>query len=1387
MKSVSFFNTFLLPALALLSFGLQSFAPVEKGAEPAQRFYFKSIEVEDGLSQNMVYAIVQDSQGFIWIGTQNGLNRYDGTGFKIFKRSGLTNSGLSSDAIFSLSTDRHNRIWVGTHDGLNIYDPETEAFSQLLFIGDDGVEIHGLIRDMATGPDGSCWVTIADSCLFHIQTDLTIKQVSLKTAMSPHGKIRSLCTDGDGNLWIATFYSGLLRIDSRTGSLDSFLLGRDGSLSENNFTSLLLQDNNTLLVGTVKNGLLSFDLRTHTFIPVPGMDGEVVHFVHDICLDGDNRIWVGAENGLHVRSESGVTHLIHNHNDPYSISDNAVYSITRDRDGGMWVGTYFGGINYYSRYSSQFEKYFPLNCSFSLSGKNISEFCENGDGRLWVATEDAGLNLFDPSRQHFESGFIPANNIHALTMLDGRLWVGTYSEGLFVLDPRTSRWRQYTASTSEGSLHNNSIYSIYQDYQGVVWIGTEMGLYTFDPEQDAFMQVNKNQIFSQANDILQHFDGKIWIATIGQGLFSYDKEHDRWDKYLMDDTTQGLLVTCLMEDRDHNLWVGTSGSGIFRLDHQSDTFSLHITETDGLPNDVIYKLLEDETGNIWGSTDKGLFSLSSDHRTIRSFNHRVGLLGDQYNYKSGIYTTDHKMYFGGVKGFVGFVPSALEWHNSSSTLVFNKFQLFNEDVVIGSRKSPLSKTISMTDHVELKPSQSVFTIGYTDLGFASADANTYQYRLAGLDKDWINSPRSYSVTYSDLRPGRYRFEVRVISPDSSQAEERKFIDIRILPPYNPWDESTRSDEGHLDGMTTITRAIDADGFVLDTRGSSSYQLQEAADAAKPGVVMYSEGMAVPRDMQGIVSGRVHNALYYCPMLNLNKLIRPDFAIFRVAGENEERIRREFNVSFFNGYGTEISSFSAGRFEWSDDQLRYWGKLLMIQRENSRSFIVKDYVPLVETTKDCIFVNCWPDGDKTVYTIYNLHPEGYSGPLFPVLKDRDHHFVDLYAHDMLEPIERNGKQMLPVRLESFDVADLGTNNESSVSAVAVFRKHLQSRLEGDLLTTSADKGTCIRLWAGIPSYQKQPAELPVDGSTVSLLHLFPGYEGKFVLQLFDGTELIDEKVLMIEPGTPRLVSEVQATKPASRAPEGMSTIPAGTFKCERYLTGDSFIHYPDPVHELQMKKFYMDKYPVTNKQYKAFIESSGYVPADTTNYLKHWVGGKIPAGQEDYPVVYVTLEDARAYATWAGKRLPTEYEWQYAAQTQAGNEWPWAQKKPVKRVEDPITATLSVWKLEGIEPDRCNLGDGSLYPVGKYKKGRNPYGLSDLVGCVWQLTNDEYDNTTYRYVMVRGGSYFLPSSSFWYVQGGPRELYFRQFLLRMSPSFDRKATVGFRCVKDSVSE
>lgn len=634
--------------------------------------------------------------------------------------------------------------------------------------------------------------------------------------------------------------------------------------------------------------------------------------------------------------------------------------------------------------------------------------------------------------------------------------------------------------------------------------------------------------------------------------------------------------------------------------------------------------------------------------------------------------------------------------------------------------------------------------------------------------------------FRDL-PGGYD-KLREISDQCHEMGTKFFVC------YNPWDESTRSSEGHFDGMTAITKAVNIDGFVLDTKGGSSMELQNAADAARPGVIMYSEGMAVPVDMQGIPSGRVHNALYYCPMLNLNKFIKPDFAIFRVAEEGKEPIRREFNVSFFNGYGTEMNNFGPGHFEFSDDQMRYWGKLLRIQRENREVFLNFDYKPLLPTLKDSIYVNKWPTADKTIYTVYNLRPEGFKGMLFEVTPQENRHFVDLYAHEELIPAQKDGKWYIPAQVEAFNSYELGTNNESTVSAIAQLPSILDVELKSDELTFSASKGTKICIWAGMPSYEKEPKIYSIKQQTVRLLEEFPKYEGKFIVQLFDNDTLIDERIINIAPGTARMISRSIPTELAAKAPKGMVKIPAGMFRCDNYRIGDSFIAYPEDMTQkgesVKMNAFYMDQFPVTNAQYREFLNASGYQPADKTNFLKHWEHGEIPAGMENYPVIYVTLEDAQAYAAWAGKRLPTEMEWQYAAQTEKGNEWPWVQKNPVRRIEDFITNTLSVWKLEGIEPDRCNLGDGSLYPVGKYPKGKNAYGLQDLVGCVWQLTNDVYDNTSYRYVMVRGGSYFLPSSSFWYIQGGPRELYFRQYLLRVSPSFERKATVGFRCVKDA---
>lgn len=616
-----------------------------------------------------------------------------------------------------------------------------------------------------------------------------------------------------------------------------------------------------------------------------------------------------------------------------------------------------------------------------------------------------------------------------------------------------------------------------------------------------------------------------------------------------------------------------------------------------------------------------------------------------------------------------------------------------------------------------------------------------------------------------------------------QARKIRKDNARFFVAYNPWDESTRA-EGHLQGLAELIKATDADGVVLDTKGESSRELQDAADAVKPGVVMYSEGMAVPKHMPGIVSGRVHNALYYPPLLNLNKFIRPDFAIFRVAEVFKEPIQREYAVAFFNGYGTEINQFAPGHPDWEEDQYRYLGRTTRILRENSDNFTKGKLTPLVSTLRDSVWVNQWELNEKTLYTIFSTRAEGFSGLLFSVQPDEASHFVDLWHHEELTPQRVNNAWVVASRTDPFRPAFLGTNNEGEVDCIAKLPKLLTCSLEGDQLSISAQgNAEWILIWKDHPSYERSPIILSANKShELSWSQDLERFEGKLVVQLMEDSLLLDEVVLNLKPGAPRLISDAAATK--ARHHRGMVQIPGGKFLFKT-TNGDEFIPYPKS-HEgkvFEMPSFWMDQFPVTNGQFYQFLDETGYRPMDTSNFVKHWVNGSFPKGQENFPVVFVSYEDAQAFARWAGKRLPSEVEWQYAAQTSSRNEWPWKQVKPVTREQQYVTETLTVSEIKGIDPKRCNLGNGEPYPVGKYVAGKNPYGLSDLVGCVWQLTNDVYESGSYRYIIMKGGSYFKPSSSWWYVQGGPRELHYRQFLLRVSQGFERNATVGFRCVSD----
>ncbi len=616
------------------------------------------------------------------------------------------------------------------------------------------------------------------------------------------------------------------------------------------------------------------------------------------------------------------------------------------------------------------------------------------------------------------------------------------------------------------------------------------------------------------------------------------------------------------------------------------------------------------------------------------------------------------------------------------------------------------------------------------------------------------------------------------------SEELRKQGTKLFICYNPWDESTQylggskeGQAGHLNGMAQLIKDTGADGVVLDTKGSSSAALQTAADQVKAGVVMYSEGMAIPKDMLGIVSGRVHNALYYPPMLNLNKFMKPEFAIFRVAELYLEPIKREFATSFFNGYGTELNVFRNGKpAEWMDEQYHYLGRTSRILRENSPLFQQKSYTPLISTTREGIFVNHWKKGvrdeerdkkkgeEKELWTIFSIIPEGFKAPLFEVIHTEGYHFVDLWHHKELTPILQGGKHYIEAETEAFDQKWLGTNNEGSVDCIAKLPNLLTVSLKPheDLLEIKATTGT-IRLWAGVPDYAQTPIELLAGYHSIKLMEKFGRYEGRFVVQLFDGKLLLDERIVEIKPGTARLVSKVEKTKLSTNPPKEMVKIPAGkfTFNATR---NDDWVFYPDEQNgqTYEFKPFLMDKNLVTNADFAQFLAATKYRPKDPINFLKHWKNGKIPAGLDNYPVVYVSYEDAQAYARWAGKRLPTEQEWQYAAQYPDNRDYPWGMS---------------------YDSTRCNPGNGKLDPVGSYSNGVNSLQINDLIGNVWQLTNDIYQNGSYTFVMLKGGSHFKPTASWWYVQGGPQKLTHRQHLLRVSEGFERNATVGFRCVKD----
>jgi formylglycine-generating enzyme required for sulfatase activity len=509
---------------------------------------------------------------------------------------------------------------------------------------------------------------------------------------------------------------------------------------------------------------------------------------------------------------------------------------------------------------------------------------------------------------------------------------------------------------------------------------------------------------------------------------------------------------------------------------------------------------------------------------------------------------------------------------------------------------------------------------------------------------------------------------------------------------------------------------------------------------------------------------VHNAIYLSPELNLNKLIKPDFSIFRVCDVGEDLIHRELAIAFFNGYGSELNMYRpGGKDDKYRDDMSYLSRTTFILRQNNDAFLDMDWTPLLGTTLDKVYVNKWKSGEKTIFTVLNMRPDGVSGKLFKSKLSEGKHLVSLWNHENIIPVTEKGITYIPANAESFSPAYTGTRREGSLDCIAELPSLIKANVSGDTLKIGSVASGKVLVWKGDPSYQNKARELSIKNDTIlKIRDLFGYYEGKIVLQLVENKRLRDENIIHLKGGQPWRISKITRTERAVSLPEDMVLVPATDFSLN-VTANEGFMPYPKVSDKVErIDSFLIDRFPVTNAQYYEFLMNSGYHPSDTVRFLRHWKQGRFIQGQDRYPVVNLSLEDMVAYAKWAGKRLPTEAEWQLAAQGTDKRKWPWGNE---------------------FHGALCNNSFARPTPVDAFVKGQSTFGAADMVGNIWQMTGDLYFNGSYYMSVIRGGSYYKPESSWWYIQGGPQPLDKTQILLMVSPGFDRSNTLGFRCVKD----
>ena len=756
-----------------------------------EHYYFKNLSIRNGLSQNTVNAILQDRKGFMWLGTKDGLNRYDGLSFRKFKHDAANPRSIGNSFITSLYEDFNGNIWVGTDAGVYIYYPEKEAFEEFDCQSLEKTRIERSVSMIAGDKQGRVWIAVEAQGMFcYDARQKLLRNYPLSEISS---NIKCFTFDSGGTLWLGFYGDGLYYSKDNLATVHPYGSPEDGKREfEGEVITKIVQGNyNCLYIGSVKEGVSELNLTSGQVRNLLAIDesGESI-FCRDLLPYSDNELWIGTESGIYIYNlrTAQFIHLRASLYDSYSLSDNAIYALYKDREEGLWIGSYFGGVDYYPRQYTYFAKYYPKNIANSLHGKRVREFCRADDGTLWIGTEDGGLNHFNPKTKEFHffepsAGF---TNIHGLCMDGSHLWVGTFSKGIRVIDTRTGMvLRTYTEGHTPHSLNDNSIFSICRTSAGEIYLGTLFGLLRYNRTQDNFDRIPElNGKF--VYDIKEDSYGNLWLATYANGAYCYDVSVRRWKNYVFDAEDEKSLpydkVLSVFEDSYRQIWLTTQGGGFCLFHPDTETFTRYGLK-DGLPNDVVYQIVEDDDRFLWLTTNNGLVRFDPKTMEMKVFSTANGLPTNQFNYRSGFKDEAGNIYLGSINGFVAFDPRTFAENRQVPAVAITDFLLFNKEVSVGETDSPLKSSITFSDKVVLTADQNSFSFRIAALSYQAPRMNKLMYKLEGFDEGWLTIGESPLVTYSNLGYGDYVFKVKASNSDGVWNEQETSLHLSILPPF----------------------------------------------------------------------------------------------------------------------------------------------------------------------------------------------------------------------------------------------------------------------------------------------------------------------------------------------------------------------------------------------------------------------------------------------------------------------------------------------------------------------------------------------------------------------------------------------------------------------------